>query len=176
MRLWNGWGNEDSELKMTLNSGLKMLLGALIGPGVSLPQASLEEVVAKVPASRLDKHPLISLDPETRVRHARGQSLPDWLAMRSGDIGTFPDGVAQPESSQQVRELLQHAFDNDIDVIPYGGGTSVVGHINPNASARPVLTISMAKMNRLLKLDPVSQLATFGAGTPGPEIEAQLQG
>jgi len=175
MRLWNGWGNEDSELKMTLNSGLKMLLGALIGPGVSLPQASLEEVVAKVPASRLDKHPLISLDPETRVRHARGQSLPDWLAMRSGDIGTFPDGVAQPESSQQVRELLQHAFDNDIDVIPYGGGTSVVGHINPNASARPVLTISMAKMNRLLKLDPVSQLATFGAGTPGPEIEAQLQ-
>ena len=63
MRLWNGWGNEDSELKMTLNSGLKMLLGALIGPGVSLPQASLEEVVAKVPASRLDKHPLISPGP-----------------------------------------------------------------------------------------------------------------
>ena len=89
MRLWNGWGNEDSELKMELNSGLKMLLGALVGPGVSLPQASLQEVIAKVPKSRLDTHPLISLDPETRVRHARGQSLPDWLAMRSGEVDSF---------------------------------------------------------------------------------------
>jgi alkyldihydroxyacetonephosphate synthase len=175
MRLWNGWGNEDSELKMELNSGLKMLLGALVGPGVSLPQASLQDVMTKVPASRLDAHPLISLDPETRVRHARGQSLPDWLAMRSGEVDSFPDGVALPQSSQQVRELLQHAAAHDICVIPYGGGTSVVGHINPDSSERPVLTISMAKMNKLLHLDPVSQLATFGAGTPGPDIEAQLQ-
>ena len=175
MRLWNGWGKENSELTMELNSGLKMLLGALVGPGVSLPEASLEEVVATVPASRLSTHPLISTDPETRVRHARGQSLPDWLAMHSGEVGTFPDGVALPESSQQVRELLQYAADHDLDVIPYGGGTSVVGHINPNASDRPVLTISMAKMNKLIKLDPISQLATFGAGIPGPEIEDLLK-
>jgi alkyldihydroxyacetonephosphate synthase len=53
---------------------------------------------------------------------------------------TFPDGVALPESSEQVRELLQYAAENNIDVIPYGGGTSVVGHINPIASDRPVLT------------------------------------
>ena len=175
MRLWNGWGNENSELSMELSSGLKMLLGALVGPGVSLPQASLQEVVARVPRSRLNTHPLISLDAETRVRHARGQSLPDWLAMRSGNVDSFPDGVAQPETSEQVRELLQHAAAHNIEVIPYGGGTSVVGHINPNISDRPILTISMAKMNKLLNFDPVSQLATFGAGTAGPEIEEQLQ-
>lgn len=175
MRLWNGWGNENSELRMELSSGLKMLLNALVGPGVSLPQASLEEVMAKVPASRLAAHPLIAQDPETRVRHARGQSLPDWLAMHSGDVDSFPDGVAQPETSQQVRELLEYAAAHNIEVIPYGGGTSVVGHINPNSSDRPILTISMAKMNKLLRFDAVSQLATFGAGTPGPEIEAQLQ-
>ncbi|MDA9839290.1 FAD-binding oxidoreductase [Porticoccaceae bacterium] len=175
MRLWNGWGNENSDLSMELNSGLKMLLGALVGPSISLPEASLSEVVAKVPDSRLAAHPLISLDAETRVRHARGQSLPDWLAMHSGNVDTFPDGVALPESSAQVRELLQFAADKNIDVIPYGGGTSVVGHINPNASDRPILTISMAKMNKLISLDRESQLARFGAGTPGPEIEAQLK-
>ncbi len=49
MRLWNGWGNENSELSMQLSGGLKTLLGALVGPGVSLPQASLAEVIAKVP-------------------------------------------------------------------------------------------------------------------------------
>jgi alkyldihydroxyacetonephosphate synthase len=175
MRLWNGWGNENSELTMELSTGLKMLLEALVGPSVVQPQASLEEVIAKVPTSRLAAHPLISLDPETRVRHARGQSLPDWLAMHSGEVGTFPDAVAHPETSEQVRELLSHAAEHNIDIIPYGGGTSVVGHINPNASDRPVLTISMSKMNKLISLDRESQLATFGAGTPGPEIEAQLQ-
>ena len=131
MRLWNGWGNENSDLSMELNSGLKMLLGALVGPSISLPEATLAEVVAKVPDSRLAAHPLISLDAETRVRHARGQSLPDWLAMHSGNVDTFPDGVALPESSAQVRELLQFAADNNIDVIPYGGGTSVVGILIP---------------------------------------------
>ena len=175
MRLWNGWGNEDSELSMELNSGLRMLLQALVGESKGLPEATLEQVTAKVPATKLAAHPLISLDPETRVRHARGQSLPDWLAMHSGDVDTFPDGVALPESAEQVRELLAYAKANNIDVIPYGGGTSVVGHINPDHSDRPILTIDMGKMNKLIKLDRDSQLATFGAGTPGPALEAQLK-
>ena len=78
MRLWNGWGNEDSDLTMELSDGLRALLEALVGPGTALSQATLNEVIAKVPKTRLDNHPLINIDPETRVRHARGQSLPDW--------------------------------------------------------------------------------------------------
>jgi alkyldihydroxyacetonephosphate synthase len=175
MRLWNGWGNEDSELTMQLNSGLRLLLQALVGPGTALPQATLKDVIAKVPASRLEAHPLINTDPEVRVRHARGQSLPDWLDMHSGKVNTFPDGVAFPQTSGEVRELLDHANEYGIVVIPYGGGTSVVGHINPEQSEKPVLTIDMSKMNRLLHLDPESQLATFGAGTPGPLVEQALK-
>lgn len=175
MRLWNGWGNENSNLSMELNSGLRMLLTALVGPAKSLPQATLDEVIAKVPATKLTAHPLINTDPETRVRHARGQSLPDWLDMHSGNVDTFPDGVAMPESSEQVRDLLAHAKANDLVVIPYGGGTSVVGHINPEESKKPVLTVDMGKMNSMLHIDTESQLATFGAGTPGPKIEEELK-
>ncbi|MDB2634602.1 FAD-binding oxidoreductase [Porticoccaceae bacterium] len=175
MRLWNGWGNEDSELTMELNSGLRMLLQALVGPGTPLLQATLDQVVAKVPNTRLQPHPLIDTDPESRVRHARGQSLPDWLEMHSGDVDTFPDGVAKPQSAEQVRQLLDHAVANDIAVIPYGGGTSVVGHINPQPSDKPVLTIDMGAMNKMLNIDRKSQLATFGAGTPGPLVEAALK-
>ncbi|HIG67239.1 MAG TPA: FAD-binding oxidoreductase [Porticoccaceae bacterium] len=174
MRLWNGWGNENSDLTMALNSSLRMLLEALVGPATALPQATLEQVIDKVPASRLTNHPIISTDPETRVRHARGQSLPDWLDMHSGDVDTFPDGVASPESPEQVRQLLNHVKANDIVVIPYGGGTSVVGHINPEESERPVLTIDMGKMNQLLNIDTESQLATFGAGIAGPAVEEAL--
>ena len=120
-------------------------------------------------------HPLIKTDPETRVRHARGQSLPDWLEMHSGNVDTFPDGVAFPESSEQIRELLAHAKKNNLIVIPYGGGTSVVGHINPETSDKSILTIDMAKMNSMLSIDTESQLATFGAGAPGPVVEKELK-
>ena len=175
MRLWNGWGNENSELTMELNDGLRALLEALVGPGTSLNQATLKEVISNVPTSRLEDHPLIKTDPETRVRHARGQSLPDWLDMHSGNVDTFPDGVAFPESTEQVRELLTYARENNLVVIPYGGGTSVVGHINPVKSSRPILTIDMGKMSSLLSIDTESQLATFGAGTPGPVVEETLK-
>ena len=172
---WNGWGNEDSEYQSKLTDNLRQMLEALVGEGHPLPDATLEDVLETVPDSRAPDHPLLDRTAETRLRHARGQSLPDWLAVRSGAIGTFPDAVAVPETSAQVAELLRFAIDQDLTVIPYGGGTSVAGHINPEADARPVLTISLARLNRLIELDRESQLATFGAGTVGPDLEAQLQ-
>lgn len=173
MRRWNGWGDEQTDFP--LKPSAQRFLRELIGAGQRLPDATLVEVMARVPASRLPVHPLIVTDAETRVRHARGQSLPDWLAVRSGEIGVFPDGVAFPDNAAQVRELLQLAKAHQIQVIPYGGGSSVVGHINPLAGGKPVLTISLANLNRLHHLDRMSQIATFGAGTPGPQLEAQLK-
>jgi len=172
MRRWNGWGSESNNYPLPKH-GAKFLQN-LIGHGKVLVDASLQEVIAKVPKSRLPDHPLISTDKELRVRHARGQSLPDWLAMRSGEFKIFPDGVALPNSSAEVAELLRWAELNNVVVIPYGGGTSVAGHITPPVSERPVLTISLRNMNTLLHVDQESQLATFGAGVNGPELEQQL--
>lgn len=173
MRRWNGWGDEANNypVKPEAHAFIKKKLGL----GKTLPEASLTEVVAKVPASRIKDHPLISTDAEDRVRHARGQSLPDWLAVRSGELGQFPDGVAYPCCREDVIALLEYAAEQELQVIPYGGGTSVVGHINPPVSERPVLTIDMSRMNQLTNLDEASQLATFGAGVVGPDLEAQLR-
>ncbi|MFT7287859.1 MAG: alkyldihydroxyacetonephosphate synthase, partial [Halieaceae bacterium] len=99
----------------------------------------------------------------------------DVLEMRGGEVNSFPDGVALPESTEQVRELLEYAKQNDIAVIPYGGGTSVVGHVNPTACEQGVLTVDMSSMNKLIALDRESQIATFGAGAAGPLVEEQLQ-
>ncbi|GAB5453242.1 MAG: FAD-binding oxidoreductase [Halioglobus sp.] len=174
MKRWNGWGDDANELDYDLSASALAYLRGMLGDASPLPDATLEETLARVPASRLPEHNLYSIDPEERLRHARGQSLPDWLALRSGDPGLFPDAVAWPESSEEVRTLLLHAQAQQIDVIPYGGGTSVVGHINPRAGERAVLTIDMTRMNKLLHLDKQSQLATFGAGTTGPQVESQL--
>lgn len=173
MRRWNGWG-DDSVVLETPQSGLAFLQSQL-GSAAALSDASFAQVCEQVPPSRLAEHPLINTAAAERVKHARGQSFPDWLAMRSGDFGVFPDGVAYPQSSAEVRELLDWAALQDVDVIPYGGGTSVAGHINPELNGRAVLTIDMGHMNRLLDLNAESQIATFGAGAPGPQVEAQLR-
>ena len=173
MRRWNGWG--DDTITYPLAEGPRRFLEELVGPGTPPRDAKLGEVIERVPASRLPEHPLVCQDAEERVRHARGQSLPDWIALRSGRISTFPDGVAYPTSDDEVRGLLALAAEADARVIPYGGGTSVVGHVNPLPGEQPVLTVDLARLSRLRHFDEVSQLATFGAGAMGPDLEAQLR-
>ena len=173
---WNGWGNVSINKKVSPH-GAK-LIKSHIGKTKKLSSVSLQQVLKTVPKSRLPaamtKLATVSIDKEVRLRHARGQSFPDWIAMHSGDFEVFSDGVAFPESTADVENLLTLASEHDLIVIPFGGGTSVVGHINPQKGSRPVLTIAMSKMDQLIDLDTESQIATFGAGTQGPAVEAQL--
>jgi alkyldihydroxyacetonephosphate synthase len=173
MRRWNGWGEETTVFELPPNA--TGFLQEKAGAGRRLPEASLASVLTQVPVSRLEESPLYSIDRHDRLLHARGQSLPDWLAMREGAFGVFPDAVAFPETPEQIRALLRLAQTRDLLLIPYGGGTSVAGHINPPLLDRPVLTVSLARMNRLLDLDTESQIATFGPGANGPQIESQLR-
>ncbi|NPV66056.1 MAG: FAD-binding oxidoreductase [Anaerolineae bacterium] len=173
MRRWNGWGDDTQDYP--LPEGAAHFLEEALGPATPPVDAALEDVLATAPPSRLPPHPLIVTDAETRLRHTRGQSFPDWVALRSGRIGPLPDGVAFPTAGEEVRELLRYARDAGARVIPYGGGTSVVGHINPLPGDAPVLTISLARMNHLESLDEASGLARFGAGVTGPDLEAQLR-
>lgn len=173
MRRWNGWGDESTYLELPDNG--QAFLEDKVGAASPLANATYEEVEASVPESRLAESELYTTAKKDRILHARGQSLPDWLAMKSGDIGVFPDAVSYPESSDDVRALLDQAKINNWVVIPYGGGTSVVGHINPLQDERPIITVDMGRMCRLLDLDEQSRIATFGAGVPGPLLESQLQ-
>ncbi|WP_110516091.1 FAD-binding oxidoreductase [Herpetosiphon llansteffanensis] len=173
MRRWNGWGDETKDYPV--KAGILGLLKQFIGLGTAPKDVGLADVLDKVPASRLPQHDLISTDPELRIRHTRGQSFADLVATRSGDLGQIPDGVALPQTSQEVRQLLTWASTNNVTLIPYGGGTSVAGHINPVEGERPILTVSLAKLNRLLEINPTARLARFGAGIKGPDLEAQLR-
>lgn len=175
MRRWNGWGDDtiDYPLSARAHSFLEQAVGTADPPR----DVSWDEAVATVPASRLpqDSRQQIHVAASDRLRHARGQSLPDWVALRGGLVAAFPDGVAYPVTPSEVSRLLDFAAEVDALIIPYGGGTSVVGHINPEPDPRPILTVNLRRMNRLLRLDSISQLATFGAGITGPELEAQLR-
>lgn len=173
MKRWNGWGNVNTDYPVP-PSALEYLTKHL-GPLDPRPDAAKETLLAAVGASRLPAHPRVDLSAETRLNHARGQSLPDWVDLRYARVDTFPDGVAFPESDEEVRELLAYARTAGARVIPYGGGTSVVGHINPLNADVPVLSLSLEKMTQLLDLDETSHLATFQAGVAGPGLERQLK-
>jgi alkyldihydroxyacetonephosphate synthase len=173
MRRWNGWG--DDLIEYPLLQSAAEFLATLVGVGTKPEDLSLQAMVKLVPDSRLPRHPRVSPNPVDRLRHARGQSLPDWLALRSGRIDTFPDGVAFPTSEADILELIEFARSTRATLIPYGGGTSVVGHINPLTSDRPILTVNLGRLNRLKNFDETSQLATFEAGIAGPDLEAQLR-
>ena len=173
MRRWNGWG--DDSIDDSVPAGGTATLARLVGEGTPQRGAALADVVAAIPPGRLPAHPAVVTDAETRLRHARGQSLPDWLALRSGRPGAVPDGVAFPADAAAVRDLLAFADAAAAHVIPYGGGTSVVGGVTPAADGAPWLTISLARLAGLRRLDADGLLATFGSGTVGPDVEAVLR-
>jgi alkyldihydroxyacetonephosphate synthase len=172
MRRWNGWGDESIVLDLP-PQGLEMLRDR-IGQGRSLPDFPLEKMLDRVPASRIPQHSLISTDPKVRLDHAHGQSLPDWVGLRGGLLQHFPDGVARPASVEEVQELLSFAAEHDVSVIPFGGGTSVVGHLDVSSSPKAVLSLSLQNLQRLISMDPENMLATFEAGIRGPELEKRL--
>jgi len=173
VKRWNGWG--DIATSYTLPPSALDYLGGRLGILHTYGDAALEDILPAVPESRLPLYPGVDINPEKRLCYARGQSLPDWVALRSGRIPFFPDGVAFPESEEDVCAFMDYARRSGARLIPYGGGTSVVGHINPPQGEAPVLTLSLERLNRLLDLDETSHLATFEAGAPGPHLEAHLK-
>jgi len=172
MQRWNGWG-EELVARPIPSPGLEILVHH-IGKGRQISDYPLEKLLEQIPSSRMPQHPLISTDPKLRLDHAHGQSLPDWIGLRYGILRRFPDGVARPATVDEVQEILKFAINHEMLVIPYGGGTSVVGHLDVPQSERMVLSLSLERLNRLIRIDSDNMLATFEAGVRGPEIEKQL--
>lgn len=172
-RRWNGWGSPT--VAVNLPGQAADLLRGLVGPGTPPHDATIQDVVGAAPASRLAPEPGLSLDPDDRIRHARGQDLSDWIALRSGRLPALPDAVARPTDAADARSLLGRARDAHWTLVPYGGGTGVVGGVTVMPSDRPVVSVDMTAAGGLRGLDAASGLATFGAGTLGPDVEAALE-
>jgi len=174
MRRWNGWGEEQEHNPLSLEA--RAFLRERVGESTANEDVSRHSVLSHISASRIADGRYFATDAETRLDHARGQSYPDWLALRYGKLGPVADGVALPNTAEEADAALQVALGMGAMVIPYGGGTSVVGHLDvPAGSDRPVVNISLKNLKRLKSVDSRNWLATFEAGTPGPLVEAQLK-
>ena len=173
MKRYDGWG--DVEIRMDLPDAALEILKERVGPATPTRSIPLDAMLENVPAPRIPKtSKKLSFSPHDRFEHAHGQSLPDWVAMRSGTLKRFPDAVATPASEKEAEDAFAYADKHQMIVIPYGGGTSVVGHLSVPDTEAPVLSLSLEKMDQLIALEPENMLATFGAGITGPALEAAL--
>ena len=175
MRRWNGWAEEGSTAALSREAS--RLLELEVGPPVVdlPPDATLGEVLAAVPPSRLPADDRLSYDPRGS-RPPRPRPEParlDRAPLRR--LGAVPDAVAHPASRRRCRGAARARRGGRRAVIPYGGGTSVVGGVTPaEDDDRPTLTLALDRLAGLSDLDERSGLATFGAGTVGPDLEAAL--
>ncbi|HJK89092.1 MAG TPA: FAD-binding oxidoreductase, partial [Polyangiaceae bacterium LLY-WYZ-15_(1-7)] len=114
--------------------------------------------------------------PEARIRHTYGRAYRDIVRGFYGDFRAAPDLVATPSSEDEVRAALEWASDEGVIVVPYGGGTSVVGGIEMarEEDGRAVLSLDLKRLDRVLEVEPVSRTARIQAGATGPVLEQQL--
>jgi alkyldihydroxyacetonephosphate synthase len=113
---------------------------------------------------------------EPRVLHTYGKSYRDILRGFRGDFTPAPDLVASPESEADITALLDWASDAKVAVIPFGGGTSVVGGVEGDVDDRyrGVVSLDLGRLDRVLEVERSSLSARIQAGATGPALEAQL--
>lgn len=130
-------------------------------------------LVAEVAAIVGEDH--ASTDDELRVVHTYGKSIRDLMRIRGSLIRRAVDIVAYPADEAETQQLVDWAAANDVVVIPFGGGSNIAGSLEPLADeSRPVLSLDLGRLNRVLEIDEGSGLAVIQAGAQGPDIEAQL--
>ena len=136
-------------------------------PESRLPATALAALIAAVGESQ------VLLDSMARLLHSRGMSYVDMLHRRGADTSTVPAAVLHPTSHDQVLEVLRICVEHRISVVPYGGGTSVVGGVT--RPAEPIgIVISLDKLSALVALDEVSGLVRVQPGMTGPVLERLL--
>jgi len=184
MRWW-GWGEDGHDVALPEHA-LAMLRSELgLDADAGARPVALEDV--RLPDSRLDASVRARLaavvgeqhvldDRAARVGHAAGRSYPDLVRLRTGELAGAPDAVVVPGSTEQVQAVLAICAEARVAVVPFGGGTSVVGGVDPFADGFPaVISLDLHRLNRLLGVDRTSLTATFEGGLFGPEAERLLE-
>jgi len=120
---------------------------------------------------------LASADDIDRARHALGRSYRDVVRGIRADVTSPPDVVLRPASEADVVAVLDWCTHAGVAVVPYSGGTSVVGGVEPAVGDgySGVVSLDLERLTGVLEVDPMSRAARVAAGTPGPRLEEQLR-
>ena len=184
---WWGWGAEGIQFSFADKPKFAPFVMDVIGVDVTKPAPRVAELSSfDIPTTQLAADLRAALvdaigeeyvveDDEYRVIHAFGRGVRDLVRVRRGQFGRLPDAVVYPGSEDDVVGIVNAAVAHDAVVIPYGGGSNIVGALEAvPTETRQVLSIDMGRMNKVLEIDEASGLARIEAGVLGPDMEVQL--
>lgn len=186
---WWGWGNLDQRFDVENRENIMPFLRENLGMAFDrdrFTDPDLEEI--DLPMPRLGEETLgelrelcgrenVSTDKFQRVSHSMGKSYRDALRMRSRRVERPVDAVVWPRGEDEIASVLRIAEQKNLEIIPFGGGSSVTGGVEPTVEGRNgAISLDLARLNRVLRVDATSQTAIIQAGALGPEIEEQLNG
>jgi alkyldihydroxyacetonephosphate synthase len=184
---WNGWGWAAHREQAPIGEEVWTWLAGELGmPSLlATPARPLDELtIAPSRLSAAERAQFTQILGDERVRddqyerafHARGRSYHDLLHLRAGDLSTAPDAVLYPRGTGEVLAVLSFAADNGIAVVPFGGGTSVVGGVTADDGGfKAVVSLDITGMDQLLNVDTISRVATADAGIYGPALDKALR-
>ncbi len=179
---WWGWGERAVQPPPGLARVVREELGADLNSvrpapslaGLALPEPSLPAPIRRELVSAVGGFHVRD-DVEERVRHAAGRSYLDLLRLRSGALEHAPDAVVHPATPDEAGRVVRACAETGCAVVPFGGGTSVVGGVAPQrAGMRAVIALDLDRLDALTAVDGMSLTAGLGAGMRGPQIESSL--
>ena len=176
-RSWWGWGRQGAGLSAEQRQRLGMLLGTQLDTSGLVPLSPPQPQDVALPACRLETvFEWLSDTPVQRAGHTYGKAFRDVVRALRGDLSVAPDLVATPADEEQLVATLGWADDKGYAVIPYGGGTSVVGGVEARCrDAFPgVISLDLGRLTGVHEVDRASRAARIGAGTLGPALEQEL--
>ena len=179
---WNAWG--DPAAAKPLSDGIRSLLKQALGVGeAEVPAPEIDEVRLRPSALSTDDRDALAAivgsefvldDDRARLLHAGGKSTLDLLRRKQIEQDA-PDAVVVPGDEEQIAAILRHCSEHGIAVVPFGGGTSVVGGLDPDRNGfGAVISLDLQRLDELHSLDEVSCEAVLGAGVSGPDAERLL--
>ena len=175
---WWGWG--DPAKRNELGESARGMLREELGKAEPTELPALESI--RLPGARelpeavrsAAGRDAILTGEEDRLLRAGGKSYPDLVRARSGAFEAAPDAVVVPRDAEHVAAIVEACASAGVAVVPFGGGTSVVGGVDPVAGGhRAVIALDLARLRRC-DVDKVSLTARLGPGLRGPAAEAAL--
>jgi alkyldihydroxyacetonephosphate synthase len=173
-----GWGFQDAAIGAAEAHAAAPGVVEMLGFGSTEVEEPAAELALPAPrvAAPSALAAICSSDDRDRACHSLGKSYVDTIRGFRGRYEHAVDLVVRPRGEPDVEAVLEWAAGANVAVIPYGGGTSVVGGVEPRVpgSFDGAVSLDLGALDRVLEIDPVSRAARIGAGASGPRLEEQL--
>ena len=181
LRKFWGWGYDDELLSSEEENNIDQRIAKTFQldhvERIEIPKISDIDINKPLFSTPSSLKKILSDDKLERLNHAYGKSFPDSARSILGDFSSPPDYVAFPETQNEITSILDWASENNVAVIPYGGGSSVCGGVETNVGSdyAGVISLDMKNINSILEIDKTSRTALIEGGILGPHLEAQLK-